>query len=151
MGHVSNRNPTNSCTISDTHQDMTKVLFVVFFYSALFPSGFFFGSLILTIQYFVDKFSLMRIWGWSSLLGSELAVFSRQYFFTAALITLALISSITWAQFPYDNICDDESSVGGFEGTYTGVTLLSGPLANGDGTVYVEQDTGVSFCSQSWM
>ena len=130
---------------------MTKVLFVVFFYSALFPAGFLIGSLILAIQYFVDKFSLMRIWGWSSMLGSELAVFSRQYFFTAALITLALISSTTWAQFPYDNICDNEQSEGGFQGTYSGVTLLSGSLANGNGVVSVEQDTGVSYCSQSWV
>jgi hypothetical protein len=129
---------------------LTKVLFVVFFYSALFPAGFFFGAVILTIQYFVDKFSLLRIWGWSPLIGSELAVFSRRYFFTAALITFALLSSYAWAQFPYDNICDNNDSQNGLSGNYTGMSTLRGELVNGDGVVHVTQDTGVIYCSQSW-
>ena len=129
---------------------MTKVLFVVFFYSALYPAGFFFGAAILTIQFFVDKFSLMRLWGWSPLIGSELAVFSRKYFFTTALIALALVSSYTWAQFPYDNICDSPGDTAGFSGNYTGVSTLRGKLVGGDGSVEVKQDTSVMYCSQSW-
>jgi hypothetical protein len=37
---------------------MTKVLFVVVFYSALIPSAFFFGAAILIVQYFSDKYCL---------------------------------------------------------------------------------------------
>jgi hypothetical protein len=129
---------------------LTKVLFVVFFYSALFPAGFFFGAVILTIQNFVDKFSLMRIWGCLPLIGSKLAVFSRRYFFTAALITFTLVLSYAWAQSPYDNICDNNDSQNGLSGNYTGVSNLRGKLVNGDGVVHVTQDTGVIYFSQSW-
>ena len=124
------------------------MLFVVFFYSALFPAGFFFGALILTIQFFVDKFSLMRLWGFHPLVGPQLAVFSRRYFFSAALVTLALVSSYIWAQFPYDNVCDGGDR--GFEGNYTGVSNLNGKLVNGDGIVEVVQSESVVYCSQSW-
>jgi hypothetical protein len=39
---------------------MTKVLFLVFFYSALFPAVFFFGFAILTVQYFVRGTLLLK-------------------------------------------------------------------------------------------
>jgi hypothetical protein len=40
-------------------QDMTKILFLCFFYSAIFPSCFFFGGAILFAQYYSDKYCLM--------------------------------------------------------------------------------------------
>jgi hypothetical protein len=123
------------------------VLFVVFFYSALFPVGFFFGALILTLQYFVDKYCLVRIWGWNPLIGSELAVFSRRYFFTAATICFAVASSYAWAQFPYDNVCDGDKS--GFAKIYEGV-LKGNDEPVGNGTVDVTQDNNVLFCDQSF-
>jgi hypothetical protein len=131
-------------------QDFTKVLFVVFFYSALFPAGFFFGFVILSIQYLTDKFSLMRIWGWAPLIGAELAVFSRRYFFTGATIAFAVVSSYVWAQFPYDNICDphDDDVQTGYNGTYTGIKNSNGDFLND--TVLVTQDTNVVYCDQSW-
>lgn len=39
------------------YTDMTKILFVVFFYAALFPSAFFFGSAILFVQYYASTCS----------------------------------------------------------------------------------------------
>ena len=39
--------------LGERYTDLTKVLFLCFFYSALFPSTFFFGAAILAIQYFV--------------------------------------------------------------------------------------------------
>lgn len=126
------------------------MLFDVFFYSALLPAGFFFGAVSLAIQYLVDKFSLMRLWGWPPLIGSEVAAFSRRYFFTAALITLTLISSYTWAQFPYDNVCTDQMTSENVTGVYTGVTTLGSSDVNSNGVVYVEQTSSATYCSQSW-
>jgi hypothetical protein len=40
-------------------QDMTKVLFLCFFYSALYPAAFFFCAAILLAQYYTDKYCLM--------------------------------------------------------------------------------------------
>eukprot|EP00934_Nitzschia_sp_Nitz4_P005843 Nitzschia sp. Nitz4//scaffold174_size87051//55495//58659//NITZ4_005116-RA/size87051-processed-gene-0.26-mRNA-1//1//CDS//3329538893//5833//frame0 len=140
----------NHYNLGERYTDMTKVLFVVFFYSSLYPAGFFIGAAILAIQRVVDKFSLMRIWGWSPLIGSQLAVFSRRYFFTAAVITLAVASSYTWAQLPYDNICADDMGQKGYAGMYHGVTTLSGELVNEFGVVSVRHDQSMKYCSQSW-
>lgn len=78
---------------------MTKVLFVCFFYSALFPASFLFGFVILLVQYHVDKFCLLRIWGFSPSLGNSLAVYSRRYFFTGATVAFIIASAYAWAQF----------------------------------------------------
>jgi hypothetical protein len=40
--------------LGERYTDMTKILFVCFFYCALFPSSFFFGSIILVLQYYVS-------------------------------------------------------------------------------------------------
>jgi hypothetical protein len=141
---------TSTLTYADSFQDFTKVLFVVFFYSALFPLGFFFGFLILSFQYLSDKYCLVRIYGWNPLIGSELAVFSRRYFFTSATLAFALVSSYAWAQFPYDNVCDPGEPVDGFSGKYTNVTDGNDKLVSGDGIVEVTQDTNVLYCDQSF-
>ncbi len=133
------------CNIGERYTDFTKVLFVVFFYSSLFPSGFFFGFLILWFQYLVDKFSLVRIWSWAPLIGPELAVFSRQFFFTGAALTFCVVSTYAFAQFPYDNLCD---TIAPTNSTTKG-DPLSACTAELD-TVVVDLDTTYEFCDQSW-
>ena len=64
--------------LGERYTDLTKVLFVCFFYSSLFPASFFFGFAILLVQYYTDKFCLLRIWGFSPSLGSNLARYSRR-------------------------------------------------------------------------
>lgn len=139
----------------ERYTDFTKILFVVFFYSALFPPGFFFGFIILTFQYLVDKFSLVRIWSWTPLIGAELAVFSRRFFFTGAALAFCIMSSYAFAQFPYDNLCDQVNPQGGFGGLYTDVTTESegsifGTERGSLGNINVTQDTNAVYCVQSW-
>lgn len=45
-------------TISSGNQAMTKLLFLTFFYSAVFPGGFFFTAVSLIVVYYTDKFCL---------------------------------------------------------------------------------------------
>lgn len=119
---------------------------MVFFYSALFPGCFFFGFAILFVQYYADKYCLMRIWGRSASIGSELAQFSRRYFFSGALLAYVLVSAYAWLQFPYDNLCDPDQPITGASGVYQ----YQAP----DGTIIpttVTQDTEVVFCQQSWL
>lgn len=133
----------------ERYTDFTKILFVVFFYSALFPPGFFFGFIILAFQYFVDKFSLVRLWSWQPRIGAELAVFSRRFFFTGAALAFCIVSAYAFAQFPYDNLCNplEGQAQSGFSGVYTGVTNGNDePL----GSITVSQDTNSVFCQQSW-
>lgn len=76
------------------------------------------------------------------------------------------MSSLVWAQFPYDNLCDplEGDAVSGFEGQYVGVRNLNGDLvssdpgidceensrADGCGIIDVEQDTNAVQCLQNW-
>jgi hypothetical protein len=110
-------------------QDLTKILFVVFYYSALYPFGFVMGFFIIAMQYVTDRFSLLRIWGWNPNLGSELANFSRKYMVTGALMTFAIICSYQFSQFPYDNVCDppNPEPIPG-DGTFFNVTYTRSNL-----------------------
>ena len=133
--------------LGERYTDFTKILFVVFFYSALFPAGFFLGFLILVFQYIVDKFSLVRIWGWTPIIGSELAVFSRRFFFSGAALAYCMVSAYAYAQFPYDNICDPiEATDFDFSGIYNVVNGNDEPL----GEVEVTQKENVVYCDQSF-
>jgi hypothetical protein len=105
--------------LGERYTDLTKVLFVCFYYSALYPAVFFFGTAILIVQYYADKFCLMRIWANSASLGSEVAKFSRKYFFTMAVVAYAVISAYAFAGFPYDNLCREINPQFGAAGSYT--------------------------------
>jgi len=41
--------------LGERYTDLTKVLFVCFFFSALYPAAFFFGAAILIVQYMVSR------------------------------------------------------------------------------------------------
>jgi len=131
--------------LGERYTDLTKILFVCFFYSALFPGAFFFGFAILTIQYYADRYCLFRIWAWTPSLGSELAKFSRRYFFSGALVAFVFVSAYAFAQFPYDKLCEPSNATTGFSGTYNNV-LVAGVEKN----ITVEQDTNMIFCEQKW-
>ena len=160
--------------LGERYTDLTKVLFVAFFYSALYPTTFFFAAAILAVQYYVsfvissvrcrdksscslctlsvqtDKFCLIRIWSWSPFLGNELAKFSRRYFFSGSILAYALVSAYAWAQFPYDNVCDNPNGGTGASGVYSRPQYKNGTLANFDIEVLPEQDEFVQFCGQGW-
>jgi hypothetical protein len=95
----------------------------------------------------VDKFCLMRIWANSPFIGSEVARFSRRYFFSAAVVAYAIVSSYQWAGFPYDNLCRLDEPLTGANRTYTNVTLLNGTVLP---SVTVENDEFYYFCRQNW-
>jgi len=132
--------------LGERYTDFTKVLFLCFFYSALFPATFFFCGVILFVQYYVDKYCLLRIWAPAPLIGTQLAVFSRRYFFSGALLTFSLVSAYAWAQFPYDNLCQPaEGDAISVNTDFTNVRFLN----NTFGGVSVTS-TSVVFCSQAF-
>jgi hypothetical protein len=114
---------------------------------------FVFGFVILSIQYYVDRFSLFRLWGWNAQLGAEVPTFSRKYMILGCLAVFAIVSSFVFGQFPYDNVCDPPDPLVGVEGVYTKVSLGNGlPMNKGsasEGIAIVTQKTSVVFCDQS--
>lgn len=130
--------------IGERFTALTNVLFVCCFYSALFPSVFVFGFAILVVQYYTDKFCLVRIWRRAPFIGSNLARISRRYFFNIALVVFISSSAYAWAQFPYNNLCDrDTGAAHTSTQEFNNAVLLNGTVANitvGEEAVY--------FCSQ---
>jgi hypothetical protein len=97
------------------------------------------------VQYYTDKYCLVRIWRRSAAIGPSLARISRRYFFTLAVMVFIVSSAFAWAQFPYDNLCDKEAGTERvLHKKFDNILLLDGSLVN----ITVHQNTAVYYCSQ---
>lgn len=106
--------------LAERYATVTKLLFLAFFYAALYPMGYFVCSAALFISYFTDKFCLLRVWMPAPQLGNEVAEFSREYFFPLVILALAIVNGYLYAMFPYDNVCATKSVAGmNYAGNYT--------------------------------
>ena len=86
--------------LAERYTNMTKIVFLAFWYSSIYPMGFFMASVALLINYFTDRHSLMRTWKRSPPLGPGISEFSRRYFISAQFLAMALLSSYFWASYP---------------------------------------------------
>jgi hypothetical protein len=98
-------------SLGEKYTNATKTIFLVFFYSAIFPSGFFYGAIALQLSYVTDKFLLLRSWGATPRIGDAVARLSRKIFFPLTLVFLAVMSEFFYSSYPCDNLCDTESVV----------------------------------------
>lgn len=100
---------------------MTKIMFLAFWYSAIFPGGLLLASVALTVNYYTDRFSLMRAWQRAPRVGTEISNISLNYFFSTSLFFLAVMSSFYWSAFPFDNLCPTDQTLNDdlYSGTYT--------------------------------
>jgi hypothetical protein len=91
---------------ADRYSDMTKTLFLALFYSALFPAGLFFTALGYGFIYNVDKYSLLRSWRTPAQIDDDITKVSRGHI-TFAVYCHAVMTMIFFAEFPFDNVCND--------------------------------------------
>lgn len=133
------------------YTNMTKIMFLAFWYSAIFPGGMLLAAVALAVNYYTDRFSLMRSWQRAPRVGTEISNISLNYFFSTALFFLAVMSSFYWSAFPFDNLCPTDQSVNpDFYGTYNVTTVTN----TGNKTLYetVNSDTEVyRFCNQDFI
>lgn len=130
------------------YTNVTKIMFLAFWYCTIYPGGLFFASVALAVNYYTDRFSLMRTWKRAPNVGQEVAVFSRQYFLSTACVFLVFMSSFYWSAFPFDNLCPTEEDVGNVAAEYAGSYKLNGI----DEVVTVEDDSNVwQFCNQDFI
>lgn len=147
--------------LAERYTNMTKILFLALWYSAVYPGALFMCAFALMINFFTDRFSLMRTWKRAPSLGPETSAFSRSYFFSLAVAAMGIVSSYFWAGFPFDNVCATnvmvaEQSV--FKGTWNVTTSekFANPsdvdLANDkSGLVEVEAgDFSFQYCLQDF-
>jgi len=97
-------------SLAERYTNMTKILFLAMWYSSIYPAGFFMCAFALFVNYFTDRFSIMRSWKKFPHLGTGISAFSRRYFFTTALVLMSIISAYFWSGFPFDNLCENNSS-----------------------------------------
>ena len=97
--------------IAERYTTVTKLLFLCFFYAALFPTGYFICSGALVVTYLTDKFCLLRVWKPAPMIGNEVAEINRSFFFPMCILGLLIVNSYHYARFPYDNLCDTRNTV----------------------------------------
>eukprot|EP00588_Corethron_pennatum_P001534 CAMPEP_0194283838 /NCGR_PEP_ID=MMETSP0169-20130528/26235_1 /TAXON_ID=218684 /ORGANISM="Corethron pennatum, Strain L29A3" /LENGTH=777 /DNA_ID=CAMNT_0039029523 /DNA_START=214 /DNA_END=2544 /DNA_ORIENTATION=+ len=95
-------------SLAERYTSLTKVLFMCFFYATILPVSYFFCSFTLLVVYFSDKYALLRIWREVPASGPNVAKFSRDYFFTTALVLHATMAAYWWSGFPYDNVYEKD-------------------------------------------
>jgi hypothetical protein len=131
--------------IGERYTDVTKVLFLTVFYSNIYPLGFFYAAAMFIIWYFVDKFSMLRIWRQGPRIGSKLYYFS-ELFFVICLVVYSVFSAYSYSAFPSDNVCtNDETISSSYVGSYN--------ISPNDGSDKVsitvsDQDQSYKFCNQ---
>ena len=86
-------------------QNMTKVLFLTLWYCPIYPAALFLCSFALVVGFYVDRISLTRSWAPSPKISSEISRINRTFFIPAAVGVMAVISSYTWTQFAFDDLC----------------------------------------------
>jgi hypothetical protein len=91
--------------LSERYTNMTKVLFMTFYYSMIFPAAYFLAGATLAVHYWVDKFCLLRVWAPAPELGGSIGKVSRNYFFKFAILFYVMKSAYNYASFPFDNAC----------------------------------------------
>jgi len=93
-------------SLAERYTSLTKLVFLCFFYATIYPASYLFCSLSLVIIYCQDKYLLLRRWQQAPESGPEVAEFSRDYFFTTALVMHAVMTSYWWSGFPYDDVSE---------------------------------------------
>jgi len=91
--------------LSERYTNLTKILFLTFFYCTIFPAAFLLASLSMTVTFVMDKFSILRSWKRGPKIGSKVATFSNMYFLPLCFLAYAITSSSYYYSFPLDKAC----------------------------------------------
>ena len=142
--------------LGEKYTNLTKTIFLVVFYSSIFPAGLFYGATALALNYVTDKFGLLRSWAPLPELGNDVATLSRKIFFPLTIVALAISSIVFYSEYPCDNLCDTDLMVspmnqwGSYEGTHLVLPLGNNKNSSSIGhTVSVAQgDKVYRFCQQ---
>lgn len=125
--------------LAERYTNMTKIVLLTLWYSPIYPAVLFLGSIALYLNVHVDKFSLMRSWSPAPKLGASVSKLNRKFFLPITVLAMAVISSYTWSQFSFDNLCE----------VSTNVTDISGIWEVNDMSVIVDASTSIyQYCDQ---
>jgi len=110
--------------LSERYTNLTKILFLTFFYCTIFPVAFFLASLSMTVTFVMDKFSILRSWKRGPKIGSRIATFSNTYFIPLCFLAYAITSSTYYYSFPLDKACKSTELVSNMNTCSYNITTL---------------------------
>jgi hypothetical protein len=135
--------------LAERYTNMTKILFLALWYCAIYPGALFMCSFALFINFFTDRISLMRTWKRAPALGTSISKVSRRYFFSTAIVAMAVVSSYYWAGFPFDNLCSNEDELDVVDAAYFGTHKITTGTGSSDSvTVDVYNQYTFRYCLQ---
>lgn len=91
--------------IAERYTNMTKILILALLYSSIYPAALFICSFALFLNYYIDRFSLMRSWRPPPKIDSTISQINRRYVLPLSVGAMAVVSSYCWAHFQFDNLC----------------------------------------------
>lgn len=104
--------------LAERYTNMTKILFLALWYSSIYPAALFLCSFALVVNFYADRFSLMRSWAPAPKISHVISRINRIYFIPATIGIMAIISSYTLAQFGFDNLCATDTISQSYLGTW---------------------------------
>ena len=133
--------------LEDKFTDITKIIFLAVFYALIYPIGFLWAFIALVANYWVDKFSILRIWRHDRTIGKQVSELSSRYFFPLCSIGYAVMAAYFYSRYPYDNACLVENATvpSKYAGNYD-ITVMDGTTKK----VNITLDSPVfDFCYQN--
>ncbi len=86
--------------LAERYTDMVKTVFVGLFYSSTTPTGLIVSAVAMAVTYYVDKYSLLRLWARPPAYDSSLSALSRKYLFLCVWVHL-VTTRIYFSNWPY--------------------------------------------------
>lgn len=127
--------------LAERYTDVTKTFFLAIFYAAIAPSGYLLAFGAIFVNYFVDKYLLLRRWRTPPKLDSTISEANR-YFQYLAILSHACIALYFYRNWPFecntiehdDNFLDLEKREKQLCEIYQNRTMISGGFTRAVGT-----------------
>ncbi|GMH94230.1 hypothetical protein TrST_g13678 [Triparma strigata] len=126
-------------SVAERYTDITKTMFLCFFYAAIYPASYIFCLAALLLNFVVDRYCIVRLWKLHPQTGAGVASVSFK-FMLISILAHSVLSSYWWSGFPFDNLCVDES-----DGTNNASVQITTP----DGaTTFTQAGSSYAYCNQ---
>ena len=98
-------------SVAERYTDITKTMFLAFFYAPVYPASYIFCSMSLLLNFCVDRYCLFRLWKQHPKTGTQVSK-KAFLFIIVSILAHAILSAYWWSGFPYDNLCiNDENDL----------------------------------------
>jgi len=106
-------------SLAERYTNLAKIIFMACFYCSIYPATFILAAMALLINYWADKFSIMRTWAPAPKMGSAIAFFNSKFILPLACLIFAMSSAYLYSGFPFDNMCATDVDVSDYIGDHT--------------------------------